>query len=348
MPVGIDVLNTTLSDLRGPLIRTFERRDPSLRAVLDKGQKIKNEGSYIERNFTGGAPAHGVGIFSGDELLNMTRRQHTKRFIVEPARLVVAINIPKRDLGLNSGSGAVTRLIKEYPQSVMSGVMTDFNSYFLQGVSRGKVFQTNELRGRMTLNSQVTSGRGTGVTTGLISFAAPSAQTDTIQSVAKSASYDLYNQYGDITGWSTNGMRALRSTWRKCADYADNGKGPDVCIMDPDTFANFDESKYNLIQTRQVEDKTDKSDGMSYDFMLGKVYYEGVLSPANFSGAAADGITYMLNTDFIEQCFITELKMSDFSERVGDQDVVTATLEVHDNIIFTKFPVHGAVTGGNA
>jgi hypothetical protein len=78
----------------------------------------------------GGAPARGVGVYVGDELLNMTRRQQVKKFQVEPHRLVVAINIPKKELQINSGKLAVIRLIEEYPQMVMEGVKADINKYF--------------------------------------------------------------------------------------------------------------------------------------------------------------------------------------------------------------------------
>ena len=60
-------------------------------------------GTKIERSFSGGAPARGVGVYVGDELLNMTRRQQIRKFEVEPHRLVMAINIPKRELAQNSG-----------------------------------------------------------------------------------------------------------------------------------------------------------------------------------------------------------------------------------------------------
>jgi hypothetical protein len=66
-------------------------------------------------------------------------------------------------------------------------------------VSNGLVFQTAELRGLLTLNGQNGSGIGTGVTNGLLDFQATTAQTDTVQDVAKSSTYYHFNQYNDIT-----------------------------------------------------------------------------------------------------------------------------------------------------
>jgi hypothetical protein len=163
MSISTEVLNTTFADLRGPLVNSFVRSNELYEALNSKARMPMEGGSFIERTFTGSAPARGVGVYVGDELLNMTRRQNIKKFQVEPHRLVVAINIPKKELQMNSGKLAVVRLIEEYPQSVMEGAKADLNSYLLTGVSRGIVFQTAELKGLLSLSGDVSDGIGTGV-----------------------------------------------------------------------------------------------------------------------------------------------------------------------------------------
>ena len=99
MPISTELLNSTFTDLRGPLVNSFVRSNELFEA-LDKKARIPAEGgTYIERTFSGAAPARGVGIYVGDELLNMTRRQEIRKFRVEPHRIAVAINIPKVILG---------------------------------------------------------------------------------------------------------------------------------------------------------------------------------------------------------------------------------------------------------
>ena len=39
--------------------------------------------------------------------------------------------------------------------------------------------------------------------------------------------------------------------------------------------------------------------------------------------------------------------ISDFKERVGDQDVVTALFSMQGNLISTKVPAQGVVSGGS-
>ena len=99
MALSTETVNTVLSGLRGPLGLSFARRDPLWKALYLKNKVRQTTGSMIERSFTGAAPARGVGIMDGFELLDMTRPQNIRRFRVEPARLVVASNIPMYIVG---------------------------------------------------------------------------------------------------------------------------------------------------------------------------------------------------------------------------------------------------------
>ena len=347
MAISTEILNTTFADLRGPLINSFIRSNELLDALMTKARMPSEGGSLIERSFAGGAPARGVGVFVGDELLNMTRRQQTKRFQVEPHRIVAAINIPKKELLFNSGKLAVIRLIEEYPQTTLEGAKADLNSFFLTGASRGLVFQTADLAGFLSLNGQFAAGSGTGVTNGLLDFQITTAQADTVQNVAKSTSYSHFNQFGTVTSWATDGLPTLRKTYRQCAHYAGGmGKGPDLVVMDDDTYTNFEDSRLSLVRVALVEDKTEKTNMLGLELGVAKVYSSIDLNRAAFTGTAANGVTYILNTDYIEMPLMEAPSITPFSERVGDQDVVTAIFSMQGNIICTKTPAQGCVSGG--
>jgi hypothetical protein len=343
------LLNTTFADLRGPLVNSFVRSNELFDALDKKARMPMEGGTYIERSFSGGAPARGVGVYVGDELLNMTRRQQIRKYQVEPHRLVVAINIPKRELNQNSGKLAVIRLIEQYPQSTMEAAKADINKFLLTGVSRGLVFQTSELSGMLTLNGQFSSGIGTGVTNGLLDFEAIGSQTDTVQGVAKSSTYFHYNQYNDISAWSSNGITQLRKTYRQCAHYAGGpGKGPDLVIMDDDTFTNFEDSRRDNVRVSIVDEKIDKSNTLGLSIGLAEVHSSIDLDRSDFTAATApaDGVTYMLNTDYIEFPMLEAPNITEFKERVGDQDVVTALFSMQGNMICTKTVAQGCVSGG--
>lgn len=351
MAISTEVLNTTFADLRGPLINSFIRSNELLDALMSKARMPSQGGTLIERSFAGGAPSRGVGVFVGDELLNMTRRQQTKRFQVEPHRIVAAINIPKKELLFNSGKLAVIRLIEEYPQTTLEGAKADLNKYFLTGTSRGLVFQTADLAGFLTMNGQTTTGVGTGVTNGLLDFELPATQNQVVQNVQKSASYFHFNQFNQITTWATDGLPVLRKTYRQCSHYAGGmGKGPDLVVMDDDTYTNFEDSRLSLVRIVTVEDKTEKSNTLGLDLGVAKVYSSIDLDRANFTAAGGFtpnlGVTYILNTDFLEFPLQEAPQITPFTERVGDQDVVTAIFSMQGNLICTKTPAQGCVAGG--
>ena len=349
MAISTELLNTTFADLRGPLVNSFVRSNELFEALNSKARMPMEGGTKIERSFSGGAPARGVGVYVGDELLNMTRRQQIKKFEVEPHRLVMAINIPKRELAQNSGKLAIIRLIEEYPQISMEAAKADLNKYLLTGVSRGLAFNTSELQGMLTLNGQFASGIGTGVLNGLLDFQAPGSQTETVQSVAKSSSYFHFNQYNDISAWTADGITQLRKTYRQCAHYAGGiGKGPDMVFMDDDTYTNFEDARRDNVRVTLVDDKIDKSNTLGLNLGLASVTSSIDLDRANFTAgtAPADGVTYMLNTDYIEFPMLEAPNVSEFKERVGDQDVVTAIFAMQGNLICTKLVAQGCVSGG--
>ena len=349
MAISTEVLNTTFADLRGPLINSFVRSNELFDALMSKAKMPMEGGSFIERSFSGGAPARGVGIFVGDELLNMTRRQQIRRYQVEPHRLVVAINIPKKELQFNSGKLAVIRLIEDYPQTTMEGVQGDMNHWLFNGTSRGLVFQSAEMEGLLTLNGDHATGIGTGVQNGLLDFALPAAQNQNVQSVIKSSSYYHFNQFQAIAplGWAATGMNRLRQCYRECAHYAGAGKGPDLVIMSDNVYSNFEAARLNLVRIHVVEDKTEKTNMLGLDLGVAKVYSTLDYDPLGaFAAAQQNGVTYMLNTDFVEFPMSEAPQISDFKERVGDQDVVTAIFSMQGNLICTKLPAQGVVSGG--
>ncbi len=349
MSISTELLNTTSADLRGPLVNSSVRSNELFEALNSKARMPMEGGTKIERSFSGGAPARGVGVYVGDELLNMTRRQQIRKFEVEPHRMVMAINIPKRELAQNSGKLAIIRLIEEYPQTSMEAAKADLNKYLLTGVSRGLAFNTSELQGMLTLNGQFNSGIGTGVTNGLLDFEAPASQSDTVQNVGKSSSYFHFNQYNDISSWTADGITQLRKTYRQCAHYAGGiGKGPDMVFMDDDTYTNFEDARRDNVRVTLVDDKIDKSNTLGLNLGLASVTSSIDLDRADFTAgtAPADGVTYMLNTDFIEFPMLEAPNVSEFKERVGDQDVVTAIFAMQGNLICTKLVAQGCVSGG--
>jgi hypothetical protein len=142
-------------------------------------------------------------------------------------------------------------------------------------------------------------------------------------------------------------MSQLRKTYRQCAHYAGGiGKGPDMIFMDDDTYTNFEDARSENVRVTLVDDKIDKSNTLGLSLGLASVTSSIDLDRGSFSAPAADGVTYMLNTDYIEFPMLEAPNVSEFKERVGDQDVVTAIFAMQGNLICTKLVAQGCVSGG--
>jgi len=347
MALSIDFLNTTYADLRGPLEVTF-KRSLFLMDILNKKKQKARGGTLIERPISTAAPAAGVAIRSGDETLDMTRRTSYLKYQVDLHRMMVAINIPQRELDRQSGSLGVLKILQDYPQTTMEGIKQDFETFHLTGTSAGRVFSTDAMRGLMVLNGQYTSTvGGTGTLRGLLDFAAPSAQTGNVQNVDKSFANEIYNQYGDITSWASDGQETWRRVYRACTQRGD-GTGPDVIITDDATFGNFQRSKNDLVRLTVIQDQQDKSGAnpLMETFMNAKVYTSASMDLAQFTTPADAGAAFFLNTKFWEMHELIPFKLSPFQEMIANQDVITSRGKWEGQLLCMRFTAQGAVSGG--
>lgn len=347
MAVSTELINTTLADLKGPLEDNFTRYNELMEKLFSKKQVKFAGGTYIERPFIKGATGRAKAIRSGSELLNRVRTKQTEKLQVQPGRFVHTLHIPNIELAQNTGPAAAVSLLKEYPVNDLEALQRDMNKYFLTGSSEDLAISSADMYSFLTLNGQFSSGVGTGVTNGILDFAAPSAQTDTVEGVAKSEAGYHYNQYGAITNWATNGVRTWKKVLRTCAKHGKHKDAKSYVIFTDDvTFGNYEDSRSNAIRVRLVSDATETDATFELSLMGAMVCHSLDLDPSLFTGDAANGVTYMVDTDYCEFQVVEALKLSDFKES-EDQDVVYAKAPFHGNWIFTRLPAHGCVAGGN-
>lgn len=351
MSVSVELLNTTLADLKGPMVSAFYQNVPTFRALEKKGRVSADGGTLIERPIMSGSPARGTGIFNGDETLDMTRYKKSQKYQVEFHRVVLPINIPKKELLQNKGRLGAIKLIDTYPKVTMDGFTTDYEKYLLTGGSAGIAIDSAELAGFTTFNGQFTAGVGTGVTNGLLDFLSPAAQTlaaESVQNVVKSQANYHYNQFQSITSFATDGISKIRKLYRTCAQFSGkpNG-GPDIIVMDDDTFGNYQNAKLDLVRLTALPENTDKSNLIQDVIGVGGVYASALIDlTTDFTSPANAGVVYMINTDFLELIHIQKMQISDFTDQIAQQDAVTAKVELHHQMVLTKFPAHGCIAGG--
>lgn len=352
MAISVDVLNTTLSDISSEMVLALEKKVPILDRLRSKGAVNKGPtgGTYFEAVSMGTAPTTAVGVYTGAEVASGARALNTKKFSVESHRFFAAVQIPKQDLERNDGKLGVVRLIDSYPKATISGIYRDINSWLLaanDSITGLKVFDAPGLAGFATLNGQYVSTAGrVGVTNGLLDFAAPGSQTDTVQNVAKSRSYEIYNQYDDISSWATEGIETITNVYQTCAEYSSN-EGPDLGVCDAATFANLLTYSADTVRIASTDAAIFGKKSVNQMMLFNAtIYRDSALSLSLFTGDAADGVLYLLNTDDIEMNYFELPKVGPFKEYTPLQDVVAAQVSGSMNLVMRRFNSQGVVSGG--
>lgn len=351
MPVSNDVLNSTLQDLKGPLLMSFEEKVPLFNWLKKASRTSSEKGTWIQRLLMGGSPTSGIALRNGGETFDTTRTEQVQKILVGTQRFGCAIAIPGLDLEINDGKLGAIKLIKEYPAAVIAAMAIDLDRYFLTGVSNGRFLATSECQGWNTLNGEKVNATGiTGVTNGLIDFAATTSQTDTVQSLAKSTAYNYVNQYGNIVGgWAAAGRKTTTKVYRQCARYNTSGpdKGPDIMFADDDTYANIETEDRTLVRTEYVQSDIDKGiAGLHRRFLNADLVAAQNLILTDFTGAPVNGLIYLLTSSGFEKIDYKTFDISNFEDRIANQDNVVAKGLGQFALICPNMAVQGAVTGG--
>lgn len=346
MSVSTELINSTLADLKKKAEHSFVRENRFLKQLEAKGMinTASTGGSYIERTIFSGSPAVGIGVSTGDEVATPVRNSKSKKYQVGYYEIFTPIVIPGKEVRQNNGVQGAIKLVKEYPLAALEAFQMDFNKFLLTGTTDSlSTASAADFYGFLTLNGDFSSGTETGTTNGLLDFAATTAQTDTVQSVAKDAGVSHFNQYGAISAFATDGVRTLRSVYRACSAFG-GGKEPDIVIMDDLTYGNYEEYKTDIVRLQVGNDK-DLVD-TSNSLYNAKVFFDLALVTSAFSGTGTGGVSYILNSNFFELCMLAQPKIGPFEDKLVDQDMLSSKLIMHGQLVCTRTPAQGCVGGG--
>lgn len=350
MAVSLDVLNTTLSDLSEDLVVAQEKRVPLFDRLRSKGaiNKQSTGGTYFEHVFVGQAPGVATAIYTGSEVASGVRNLITYKYSVESHRFIAPIFIPKVELEKNEGKQGVVKLVEAYPKATMASIYRDLNLWMLAASSTTtglKIFAPGDLDGFATFNGNYTGTKRVGVTGGLLDFVAPASQTDTVQNVAKAVAYEHYNQYGDVTSWAANGIETVTAVYQNAAEYTAMGVGPDLGVCDPDSFSALLTYSADTVRIESTDKAVfGKRVGQTM-FFNATIFRDTSLDRSTFTGAAADGVLYFINSDDVELDYYKMPVVGKFAEWTPLQDVVAAQVEGSMNLLMKRFNSQGAVTG---
>lgn len=349
---GVDLVNTVLYELREPMEAAFEEYTPLFDMLKKKGNVSTQKARYIEGGVAGGSTVQATGVYGGGETLDTTRTEQSHNWQIAPHRLVSAISLPKREMIMTEGKAATVKLVKRYPELHIAALAKDFERFFFTGVSHGMAAQTSELQGWNTLNGQKQHTRGVlGVTYGMLRMEAPSAQTVAFQNLARSSSYYWYNGYAESTS-AADVKKVLKQQQRKAGRFAvktpSGGQGPDVIFCDDDTYAIFEERQDSQVRLSKVQDAMDNS-GAVYATEIpihsAKLIAAQNLITTDFTGAAASGLCMGLTTKDLEWVWYQQPTMSDFEDRIANQDAVIAKYEMMGALVVPRLTTHFVVVG---
>lgn len=351
--VSLDELNTTLQDLRGGWQSTFAHTNALTKRLVAK-KKVSTEsdgGTHIEHVLMTGSPSQGVGVANGYEVSPGVRRQKTKLLKMGYYEFFQAISISGKEMRENNGSKGIVKLMKMYPDAAAKAFKADFNKYLLTGTTDSLSSPSpSDYYGFVTLNGDFASGTIEGTEHGLLDFAAPASQTQTVEGVAKSVASGHFNQFQQIASWAGDGRKQLDAAYFDAAGYSDNDgddpAGPDLEIMDRATFANFIQSRQDSVRVEMITSATEgKTSNVSQHYRAA-VIYDVALDRTLFSSPGSGGVIYGLNTDYWEWCILHDMDISPFVDLLATQDVVTAKLLFHGQGMCERLNTQFCVAGG--
>lgn len=351
MAVSADMLNTQLSDLKGPIEHTMVQAVPLYDRIVKGGAVADTvKGNYIERPIMGGSPAQGIGVILGTETVPMGNVDRTQKIRVEPHRIVVGLPITKKKMNAVNGSAAACDLIKESLKAVVDLYPVDFESYLLNGVSTGHVFSTTALSGWNTLAGDKTMATGlTGVTNGLLEMDTEALQNATIQDLLSAQSYGYVNQYGVVTSWASDGRRICRRVTRACANWnMSKDETTDELWLDGDSYELY-EAEQEAKQIMQVSQKLADGSTNLIEIKSGlgakNVRSSKILDRTQFTGLAASGIGYALNYKGFEWHWQQKPTTSDFVDLGPQYDQVAAKIEMQGALVLLGRRMQGVIVG---
>ncbi len=348
-----ELLNTTLADLGSTLVMTNAQSMPLMDQLMKK-KKVNCEprgGTYIERSFSGGSPAEATRIDNGDEVAVITRRAQIRKFQVTSTRHFVPIFIPQVEVDRNSGKNGIIKLIKQYPEMTAVEYFLDWERFLLTGGYRNSAVscvRSPGFLGSCTLNGAVTAGAA-----GLLDFAAPSAQTDVVQGVAKSEAIGNINQYGVVTSFAGDGMLQVGLAYDTAA--GNSRSGPDLGFADMISYQQMVTYSGDNVRITSTDQPVYGAESRSFlPYKKAKLYASLQLDPtdAAFTGTTGfstssitGGVIYWLSSDDWEVPYYKMEVTPEFRDDIPNQDGLLGKMVIDMGPICTRLNTQ-AVVGG--
>lgn len=318
MAYAQDVVYSTLVHLMPKFEELFLVGHPLLEKLYSGGgiERINLKGPTIEFTVITNGPGQVTGIRHGTETLASVRRNSAVRGSEQGFRAIYHFDIPGKDLAEASGEHDFAKLIDNYPAIAMS----DFKDQFARQLASGTASAGSDVAGTgcdgfTTLNgSQAYNPQGT-ARTGIFQFS--TTQTATVhglpmQNAGSSPTTGWYHQYDDISSFSTNGLRTMRTLKQKAAQQSLQLEGGGVNLMfaDQASYQNVvDNYDSQVIVNDKIANPASKFSGRdAIKFDNADLFWEPAIDLSDttaWSNANAQGgVIFGLNTAYWRWFFL--------------------------------------------
>ena len=294
MAVSPDVLAAALVDLAPGYSELFTEWSPVLDKIVKGGRKETLQSYQKEFVVVTAGPGTLNQLTGGNEVIAGGLNQTGQRGNEHAPRMVYAFDVSGMMLDEANGEQDVARLISSYPDLAIE----DFHERIVQQLVMGNGTNAG---GFITWNGQTTYSPKGSARDGVFEFLATGSQDNTVHGLTKNTVAGWYNQYGDITSFASNGRATMRSVYWAAQRQGSKLKGGvDLMFCDPVFYNNYVEDldepvRFAPPQNQQGDPaKGNQREGIK--FLDAMMYLEEKIDPSGFTGAAADGVCYGINS----------------------------------------------------
>lgn len=291
-----NVLTTALQKLAPGYAETFTSFHPAFEAIIEKGQKETLGQPFVSFGINPSGPGTVTKVRHGAERINGGLRQDAVRASELAGTLLYTWDVTGEDMRNVSSENDILGLIKKYPEAALADFKDRIGRQLVTGTeSSVDLFWTMN-------GDQSYDPKGLGARQGLFEFAAPTAQTGTLHSLARNSVQGWHTQYDHINSFDGEGEEVLLDQFFTCQQLGSSQKGaPTQLYADPATFANW-LKKQNDYHWRDVSNATSGT-AMNGQMRPGIKFMEGVtmyreheiVSSAFTTPNAQLGVVYGIN-----------------------------------------------------
>lgn len=354
MSYSADVLAGALEELMPGYVETFIKWHPLLEKLWNGGKIERGKAKGYKQTFTvlTGGPGQVTGINTGAEQIQGGRSQNAYKGEAHAGRMIYAFDVPRVDLDEVNNEQDMARLLEDYPEAALGDFWERLASQL--GVGNG-----TDVGNFPTLCGDTTYTDRNGTPQGILEFAAPTSQTNTVHGLDKASVSGWTNQYGVINSFTADGRKTLRKVFHTVSRQHKALGIVDLMLGDEDSFLNLLDDMDDYVHISAVKDGDhgepgDSREGIKVwrsEFWLDDAI--DVTAPTVTTADAQEGIIYLFKTKTWRMFTMSGDKNRSTPDmqvsppmRPYDLDAYRFEIVLHAGLYCKDLRCNGVVTGG--